>query len=137
MDQNQKTTLYVIIGIVICCCCLLLSGVAGYFIYNRTAGAGAGAGASSTTTLQKPLSSQKITTVNEYGCPPQNFIRTSPNSSNEPTWAGDGAGDAMRYLVFDSAQNKLYCCRDPNKCNFEKGGWFYGWDINDARLNYQ
>lgn len=89
------------------------------------------------TTLQKPLSSQKITTVNEYGCPAQSFIRTTPNSLNEPTWAGDGAGDTMRYLVFDSGQNKLYCCRDPNKCNFAKGGWFYGWDINDARLNYQ
>jgi hypothetical protein len=145
MDPNTQKALLIGLAILCAICCCISSIVGGYYAYrssttsttsttsstSTTVGTGTG-----TVTPPRPTGFNTITAPNEYGCPAQTFSRTSPNASGEPVWIGNASGDSVRNLVFDATQNKLYCCRDPNRCNYAKGGWFYGWDINDSRLTY-
>lgn len=133
MDKNQNTIIYVVVGILLCLLCLSLSGLSGYAIYvfNKTSGTNSGSGSAET----KPIGYTTIITPDEYGCPGQTFVKTSSTSDNH-VWKGNAAGDNQRFLYFDAGQKKLYCCRDPERCDSAKGGWFYGWNIDDSRLTF-
>lgn len=87
---------------------------------------------------RKPLSYNTIVAPNEYGCPAQTYTKGSPANDGLSVWEGSIEGDNNRILKYDPTANKLYCCRSSTKeaCTKGKGGYFYGWDVMDNRLQY-
>jgi len=75
----------------------------------------------------KPLDYKTIKAVeNRYGFPMQTYIKV--NDKN--VWKGNN-----RNLVWDGKVKKLYCETNEWASHY-KGGWFYGCDPNDPKLEY-
>jgi hypothetical protein len=147
--NNTTAIIAVVVILILCClCCSSLAGAYYYYYYRRpvsmyntgTTGIPTTPGyvppVNPVPTVPKPSGYRTIIAPTEYGCPAQTYtaIASLPNGSN--VWQGSLTTDDKRFLVYDQGQGKLYCCRDPNTCDYSKGGWFYGWNVNDPRLTY-